>query len=301
MLRISSPLPEARLAAVVSFAGGGVDLHCHSNASDGVLTPAQVVARARQNGVRLLALTDHDTLDGLDEAFASARAHHGLRLLAGVEISASFCDASVHIVGLDVDAGNATLRDGLQRVREGRAKRAERIAAAIEAALGVRGALAGAMRFAQNPAVVGRAHFARWMVEQGFGQDETAVFQHYLNPGKPGYVAHDWVSVPDAVVWIQRAGGVPVLAHPGRLRLGQKERDALFRTFAGAGGAAVEVVCSAHDDKATRRFARLAHGLRWQASVGSDFHAPGKARFDLGTCPPLPPGQRPIWTRWLEE
>ncbi len=301
MLRDLHSLPEPALARVHPFEGCGVDLHCHSSASDGVLAPAQVVMRAANNGVRLLALTDHDTLDGLDEALACARQHRGLRLLAGVEISASFCDASVHIVGLDVDADNAALRAGLQRVRDGRAKRAERMAAAIEAALGVRGALAGAMRFAQNPAVVGRTHFARWMVEQGFGQDEAAVFQHYLNPGKPGYVAHDWVSVPDAVAWIQGAGGVAVLAHPARLRLSLKERTALIRTFAGAGGAAVEVVCSAHDDKAVRRFARLAQGLRWQASVGSDFHAPGKARFDLGCCPPLPPGQRPVWTRWLED
>ncbi|MBR4876478.1 MAG: PHP domain-containing protein, partial [Rhodocyclaceae bacterium] len=104
-------------------AGCGVDLHCHSSASDGVLAPAQVVMRAANNGVRLLALTDHDTLDGLDEAFACARQHRGLRLLAGVEISASFHDASVHIVGLDVDADNAALRAGLQRVRDGRAKR----------------------------------------------------------------------------------------------------------------------------------------------------------------------------------
>lgn len=284
--------------ALQRAAGGGVDLHCHSTASDGVLAPAAVVQRAAGNGARLLALTDHDTLDGLDEAFAAARAFPQLRLLAGVEVSASFREETVHIVGLNVDAGNAALRVGLQRVRDGRAGRAERMAAAIEADLGVRGALAGAVHLAENPAAVGRAHFARWLVEQGFGRDTAAVFQHYLRPGKPGYVSHEWAGVAEAVAWIRGAGGVAVLAHPARLRLRLQDRLALFRTFAEAGGTAVEVVCAAHDEQAVRCFARLAQGMGWCASVGSDFHSPEEARFDVGRCPPLPPYLRAVWEEW---
>lgn len=272
------------------------DLHCHSNRSDGWLSPREVVCRAAANGVRLLALTDHDEVGGIDEALVTARALGDIEVVPGVEISVSFRGETVHVVGLAIDHRDPALTAGLARLRSGRMARAQRIGAALEA-VGFHGALEGAQRFAANPALVGRAHFARHIVDSGRMPDVATVFRHYLAKGKPGFVEHRWASLDEAVGWIRGAGGIAVIAHPGRYRFSEADMNALFDRFVACGGEALEVVSGAHSDAETRRFASLARRRGLLASRASDFHGANESAIDLGGCVPLPHDLRPVWSR----
>lgn len=274
-----------------------IDLHCHSTASDGGLSPAEVVARARRNGVALLALTDHDELLGLDEARSAAGG--GLQLLPGVEISVTFEDETIHIVGLDVDPDDPHLLDGLARNRSGRDERARRIGDEL-ARRGIRDALAGAQRFVSNPRLVSRSHFARHLVDIGLMPDVHTVFDHYLAAGKPGYVPHRWARLDEALDWITQAGGVAVLAHPLRYRrLSKSGFRRLLNAFVSLGGSAIEVVAGAQTPDDVVRSATLARRYGMAASVGSDFHDPAESAIDVGCCRDLPEDLKPVWTRWL--
>lgn len=273
-----------------------VDLHCHSTCSDGLLTPRQVVMRAAERGVRMLALTDHDEVGGLDEARAGAE-EEGLEFVSGVEISATWRGRTLHIVGLHVDQHCPELVDGLCAIRSGRQRRAERIAAGLEEA-GIPGALAGARRFVTNPELVGRTHFARYLVQQGHARDIQSVFRNYLTAGKPGYVAHQWASLPEAVQWIRTSAGMAVLAHPGRYGLSGAERDALLAEFVAVGGSAVEVVTGSHTPAQYALWAACARRYGLLASTGSDFHGPDEGGRDFGALPPLPEGLTSVWDRF---
>lgn len=268
------------------------DLHCHSAYSDGVLTPTALVERAAARGVDVLALTDHDELGGLPEATAAAR-DYGVTLLAGVEISVSWAGQTLHVVGLNVDTRAAALVGGLNEIRSGRDARAQRIADELAAA-GIPGALEGARRYAKNPQLLSRTHFARFLVEAGHARDTSAVFRRYLVEGRPGYVPHRWATLEDAIGWIRAAGGVAVLAHPGRYKLPLWQREELLERFKALGGQAVEVVTGSHAPDEYVYWARTAqrHGLL--ASTGSDFHAPQEG-CDLGGVPALPHGCTPVW------
>lgn len=270
-----------------------IDLHSHSTHSDGLLTPAQLVLRAQAQGVTLYALTDHDALSGLGEARAQADVC-GVRFVAGVEISVSWQDEILHIVGLSIDPRHADIAGGLRAIREGREARAVRIAADLERA-GVEDALAGARRHARNPDLVSRAHFARYLVERGLAKDTSAAFRRYLTPGKPGYVAHQWASLSQAVNWINVAGGAAVIAHPGRYRLNNRHNEALLGEFRDLGGAGVEVVTGSHTAAQYAAWARYAQRFGLAASAGSDFHGPGESYLDLGRLPDLPYGVQPLW------
>ncbi|NMG66233.1 PHP domain-containing protein [Azoarcus indigens] len=273
------------------------DLHCHSTRSDGWLEPAAVVRRAAANGAELLALTDHDELGGLAEAAEAAR-EAGIRFVPGVEISVSFKAETIHIVGLGIDPEAPALRDGLRQVRSGRDQRARSMGDALAAA-GIRDALAGARRFARNPDLVSRAHFARFLVASGVMPDVKTVFDHYLVRGKPGFVEHEWASLQEAVGWIRQAGGIAVVAHPARYRLSGTDMDALFDSFVAAGGEAVEVVSGAHTEEEMLRFASLARRRDLLASRASDFHGENESPVDVGRCNPLPPDLLPVWSRLL--
>jgi predicted metal-dependent phosphoesterase TrpH len=273
------------------------DLHCHSTVSDGLLSPAEVVRRAQENGVELLALTDHDELGGLAEARAMAD-EIGLPFVDGVEISISWGDdQTVHILGLAVDPANAELREGLSRVRSGRDARAGRMAAELDKA-GIHGAYEGALRHAGNPALVSRSHFARYIVEQGHVKDVKSVFDHWLAKGKPGYVEHSWATLEDALRWIVGAGGTAVIAHPGRYRLSKAELREMFAAFKDLGGRGIEVLSGAHKDDEVREFSRVANEFGFLASRGSDFHGPGESWIDLGKMPDLPPNLTPVWSQF---
>lgn len=270
-----------------------VDLHSHSSHSDGELTPRALVARACAQGVKLYALTDHDELSGLTEARAEAEAC-GMRFIAGVEISVSWQDETLHIVGLNIDPSHGEIVEGLKGVRGGRHERARRIAADLER-VGVKGALAGAQRFARNPDLVSRAHFARYLVEQGHVSDVHKAFLRYLTAGKPGFVAHQWATLAQAVRWITAAGGAAVIAHPGRYNLTNRAREALLAEFRDLGGSGVEVVTGSHTKDQYATWARYAQRFGLKASAGSDFHAPGESYLELGRLPDLPYGLTPVW------
>lgn len=269
------------------------DLHCHSAVSDGTLSPEELAARARANGVELWALTDHDEIGGQHRARDAALAA-GLPWVSGTEISVSFGGTTVHIVGLGFDIEDAALACGLAATRGGRDARAREMAAGFER-FGIAGAYEGALAHAGNPALLSRTHFARFLVERGVCRDTAEVFRKYLTEGKPGYVPHRWASLADAVRWITAAGGLAIVAHPGRYRFHAGEEQALFDEFTAAGGRGVEVVTGSHAAGDSERYARLARERGLLASRGSDFHAPGESRIDLGALPPLPAGLTPVW------
>jgi predicted metal-dependent phosphoesterase TrpH len=272
-----------------------VDLHCHSNVSDGALPPAEVARRAARSGVDVWALTDHDQLGGLDEARAAARTE-GMRFIDGVEISVTWRGSTVHVVGLRIDPANDILVAGLERVRGGRVDRARQIARELAEA-GVEGAFEGAMRHAENPSMVARTHFARFLAEAGVVADLREAFRRFLVPGKPGYVPHQWAVLADAVRWIRAAGGQAVLAHPGRYGLSAGAMEALLAEFRAAGGEALEVVTGSHSPEQMRLFGALAAQHQFAASRGSDFHGPEEGA-EFGSLPPLDPALRPVWRDW---
>jgi predicted metal-dependent phosphoesterase TrpH len=269
------------------------DLHCHSVVSDGTLTPEELAARAAANGVELWALTDHDEVGGQHRAAAAARAN-GLRYLTGTEISVTFANETVHIVGLGFDPDDAAMTQGLYDTRGGRGKRAQEMAEGL-AKVGIHGAYEGALKFVGNPELISRTHFARFLVEQGHCRDTPEVFRKYLTEGKPGYVPHRWASLKDAVSWITAAKGMAVIAHPGRYKFTANEEYALFLEFKAHGGQAIEVVTGSHTTAEYVEYADKALEFDFAASRGSDFHSPDESHCDLGKLPPLPGALTPVW------
>jgi len=272
------------------------DLHSHSTHSDGLLTPRELVRRSVERGVDVLALTDHDELSGLPEARQEAAAA-GVRLVAGAELSVSWHQTTLHVLGLGVDPDCPALCDGLGATRAGRLARAQRIGEALAAA-GIDGAYDGALRFVARERLISRTHFARYLVEAGHARSIKEVFQRYLTPGKPGHVEHAWATLPQAIAWIKAAGGQAVLAHPGRYRLGPAELHALLCEFHATGGDGIEVLSPSHSAAQAAEFARQARVFGLRASSGSDYHGPGESSVDLGAMPPLPPGLVPVWQDW---
>jgi len=270
------------------------DLHCHSVVSDGTLQPEALAERAKANGVELWALTDHDEIDGQQRAATAARTL-GLDYLSGCEISVSFAGVTVHIVGLGFDAADDSLRKGLAATRGGRSERAREMSDGL-AKVGIKGAFEGALRHAGNPELIARTHFARYLVEIGTCADTNEVFRRYLTEGKPGYVPHRWASLGDAVRWITQAGGMAVIAHPGRYKLTPTAEYALFTEFIAHGGRGVEVVTGSHSSADYQKYADMALEFSLLASRGSDFHSPGESHTDLGTLPDLPGQLIPVWS-----
>jgi predicted metal-dependent phosphoesterase TrpH len=269
------------------------DLHCHSVVSDGTLTPEELASRASANGVELWALTDHDEIGGQSRALAAARANQ-LPYLTGTEISITFAGKTVHIVGLGFDAEDEQLRVGLENTRGGRGARAQEMSDDL-AKCGIRGCYEGALKYAGNPELISRTHFARYLVEIGACQDTSEVFRRYLTEGKPGFVPHRWATLGDSVRWITQANGVAVIAHPARYGFTTNEEYALFTEFKAHGGRGVEVVTGSHSAAEYVRYADLACELELAASRGSDFHSPDESHVDLGALPYLPGQLTPVW------
>lgn len=272
------------------------DLHCHSDRSDGTLAPAELVRRAHANGVEMLALTDHDEVDGLAEASAEA-ARLGLRFVPGVEVSVTWGGETVHVLGLGIDPACAELVEGLARTRAGRDERAREMAEQLAAA-GISGAYEGAAKYVGNPQLISRTHFARFLVDTGVCEDIGEVFTRYLSEGRPGFVPHRWATLAEAIRWIRVSGGTAVIAHPGRYRLGRTALLALIEEFRALGGVGIEVVCGSHAPYQYDEFARHAREFGLKASRGSDFHGPGESRVELGALPPLPHNLVPVWRDW---
>lgn len=269
-----------------------IDLHCHSTASDGRLTPSELVARAAAFGVTTLALTDHDTVDGLSAARRAA-AEHGMTLINGVEISVSWQRRTLHIVSLAFDADAESLRAGLaglQRTRDARARligeRLSRIG--LEDGFDRATALAGDGQLT-------RPHFARLLVEDGLCRDTQDAFKRYLRPGKPGYVAIEWTSLDDSIRWIHEAGGISVLAHPFGYRFSGAWRRRAVAAFAAAGGQALEICTGRSNADQESQAARDAREYGLAGSLGSDFHGPEQFWLALGRLHDLPRSIPPVW------
>ncbi len=269
------------------------DLHCHSVVSDGTLTPEALAARARANGVQLWALTDHDEIGGQHRAAAAARAE-GMAYLTGTEISVTFANTTVHIVGLGFDPDDARLAEGLAATRGGRGERAQEMSRQL-AQVGIQDAYQGALKYVGNPELISRTHFARFLVETGVCHDTPEVFRKYLTEGKPGYVPHRWAALGDAVRWVTEAGGMAVIAHPARYKFTPNEEYALFSEFKEHGGRGVEVVTGSHSPAEYVTYAAMALEFGLAASRGSDFHSPDESHTDLGMLPDLPGQLTPVW------
>ncbi|WP_308388049.1 PHP domain-containing protein [Acidithiobacillus sp. AMEEHan] len=269
-----------------------VDLHMHSLHSDGSMLVEDLVARVVERGVRLMALTDHDNTAGITTAATEAE-RLGIDFIPGVEISSEWSGIGIHIVGLGIDIQNPELQMGLERIMEFRDWRAAEISRLLDNA-GIPGAEAGARKLAGSR-MVGRTHFARWLKDSGYCRDNGEAFQRWLGRGQMAYVPSDWIPMRDAISWIRLAGGVAVVAHPGRYKLSAERLRELFVEFRDAGGGAIEVSSGSQAAADREHLAKLARQLNLAASLGSDFHGPEIGHAELGQLAPLPVGVQPVW------
>ncbi len=274
-----------------------IDLHCHSTISDGLYPPEQLVTHAHKQGVKVLALTDHDDIAGLGAARETADLL-GVTFIDGVEISVSWKKYTLHIVGLRVDPSHAPLKEALGRVRQSRLERALTMGKELEA-IGIKGAYEGAQAIAGS-SIITRSHFARFLVEEGHVRNVKAVFKKYLVRGKPGFVEQQWMTLEQAVTLIKACGGTAVIAHPGRYGLGMVNTHLLMHEFRNLGGEAIEVVTGSHTPPQYDQFAKIAHRFSLKSSLGSDFHGPGVSYMEMGCIRDLPEGCVPVWQDWEE-
>ena len=270
------------------------DLHCHSVVSDGTLTPEELALRAHQNGVELWSLTDHDVIGGQHRAKKAAE-ELGMKYTSGVEISVSYMGQTVHIVGVGIDPDHDILVEGLRQTRDGRSARGREMARQLEL-VGIPGTYEGALTYAGNPELLSRTHFARYLVEMKVCRTTDEVFKKFLVEGKPGYVGHVWASLEESVSWIKSSGGHAVIAHPGRYRFTEIQKNELFTNFKDCGGLGIEVITGSHTRLQYEEYAKVAQHYQFYASRGSDFHDPKESYIDLGKLPELPSSLQPIWS-----
>jgi len=257
------------------------------------------VFAAYNNGVRVLALTDHDTLEGIAEAQQAAldeTLEETITIVTGIELSTQWRGRGIHIVGLNVALDSPVLQSAVNQQTRVRVQRAETIAKKLEKA-GIAGALAGAQHYANNGAV-GRPHFAKYMVDAGYVGSIPQAFKRYLGAGKVGDVKQCWPDIDEAIQWIAAAGGIAVLAHPDKYDLTRIKLYELLSDFADAGGQAVEVVSGHQEATVTQKLARAADDFSLLASCGSDFHSPANTWQSLGGYSPLPDTVTPVWTQF---
>jgi predicted metal-dependent phosphoesterase TrpH len=273
------------------------DLHSHSRESDGTLSPSELVAAAHAGGVNVLALTDHDTTDGLAEATQSA-GQLGMQLVPGVEISVSWQSQTIHVLGLGVNPASELLQAGLSGLREFRNWRAAEIGRRLAKA-GIPGCHAGACKLAEGR-IVGRTHFAHHLVAEGHARSVRDVFKRFLVNNKPGYVSGKWATLEDALGWIDSAGGLAVVAHPARYRMTASKLRCFLGEFRECGGVGMEVISGSHTRDNVTAMAALCRTHNMLASCGSDYHGPENPWIRLGQLPALPAGCPPVWEsdRW---
>jgi len=272
-----------------------IDLHSHSTASDGSLSPTELVQRAAERGIHMLALTDHDTTAGIAEAQqAAAEQTPALHLIPGVEISVTWNSYVIHVVGLNINIHHAELQQGLQDIRVKREQRAHKMAQQLEK-VGFKDAYAGAKTFSRDGALISRTHFARYIVQQGRASSVNKVFRHYLVHGKPGYVKTQWADLDAAVHWINSAGGVAAVAHPARYKMTRTQLKKMLTAFKACGGKALEVVSGTHSRDDNFQMAQLAQHFDLLASKGSDYHGASHFWLQLGNIEALPKGCTAVW------
>lgn len=268
------------------------DLHCHSTVSDGALSPMALVKRAQEKGVTTLALTDHDTTAGYNEAKIAADKLN-LRLIAGIELSASWQGKTFHIVGLNINPENPDLLGATSRLQAVRLERAEKIAEKLEKKR-IPGALEAVMK-AAGDSMITRTHFADFLVSQNHVSTQQEAFDRYLAKGKPAYVATIWAELELAVSWILQSGGVAVIAHPLRYNLTANWMKRFLTAFKQVGGEGIEVITGRCSSDEIKLAANYANNFDLAGSVGSDFHSPSNQWVELGRLAPLPANIKPIW------
>ena len=268
------------------------DLHCHSTASDGALSPTMLIKRAKEQGVTALALTDHDTTAGYQEARTAAN-ETNLTLIPGIELSASWQGKTFHIVGLGIDPEYQPLFEATRHLQTVRLERAEKIAEKLEKKR-ITGALEAVMK-AAGDSMITRTHFADFLVSQNHVSTQQEAFDRYLASGKPAYMATVWAELDLAVNWITQSGGIAVLAHPLRYKLTPKWMQRLLTAFKQAGGQGIEVITGRCNTDEIKLAAKYASNFELAGSVGSDFHNPNNQWVELGRLAPLPANIKPVW------
>jgi len=268
------------------------DLHCHSIASDGALTPTEVVQRAHEKGVTTLALTDHDTTAGLNEAQASATAT-GIKLIPGIELSTSWQNKCLHIVGLGINPDNPQLAEATHKLHLMRIERAEKMAEKLEKKR-IPGALEAVMK-AAGDGMITRTHFADFLLSQNHVSTQQEAFDRYLGDGKPAYVSTSWTEMIQGINWITESGGIAVLAHPMRYKLTASWMKRLLTAFKEAGGQGIEVITGRINADEIRLVSGYATKFELAGSIGSDFHSPANQWVELGRLAPLPKNITPVW------
>ena len=275
-----------------------VDLHSHSTASDGRLTPAELVRRAVAQRVDVLALTDHDTVAGLPEAAGTIAAENlPLRLIDGIELSTSWDALEIHVVGLHIDASSPELLAAISRQESARQARGVELGHRL-AKQRIDNAYEGALALA-NGASLTRAHFARYLVEAGHCNTQQKAFDHYIGRGGKAYVPHQWMSIAEAIQVIHASGGLAVLAHPGRYKLSTKWLKRLLLLFKESGGDAMEVSLPQQSPQERANLGLWCREHQLLASVGSDFHAPTSWQ-ELGRNLWLPKDVTPVWHTFID-
>lgn len=272
-----------------------VDLHTHTTASDGSLSPLELVSRAREKGVTLLSVTDHDTVDAYQELRDVDLP--GIQLVPGIELSCQWSGVNIHVLGLGIDPDDAGLTEQLQRQRQRRSERAELIAQRLEK-LGIKDCYAGASRLAEGRAI-GRPDFARYMVEAGYVDSMNAAFDKYLGAGKAGDVKAVWPELAEVVEWINSAGGIAVLAHPMQYKMTNAKLRRLLDAFCECGGGGLEVANGRPPLVEQRYLRQLCKEYGLEASIGSDFHQPNNW-LELGTMISSLGDCIPVWRRWSQ-
>ena len=268
------------------------DLHCHSTASDGSLTPAEVIQRAQQMGVTSLALTDHDTINGQAEAAQAALASN-INFIPGIEISTTWENKCFHIIGLNIDPEHTALVTGIQKLQILRAERAKKIAMKLEKKR-IPDAYESVIKEAKG-GMVTRAHFANFLLSNRYVSTQQEAFDRYLGKGKPAFVSTVWAELHDAIDWINQSGGVAVIAHPLRYKMTASWMRRFLSFFKQAGGQGIEVITGRSTPDEIRRAMLYANQYELSASVGSDFHTPANKWVELGRLAPLPNNIKPVW------
>jgi predicted metal-dependent phosphoesterase TrpH len=291
-MRYNLTCQSALFMPYTSFMPEIYDLHCHSTASDGALSPTELVQRAHQCGVTLLALTDHDTVAGLGEAQAAATAT-GITLIPGIELSTSWQNKCFHIVGLGIDPAYPPLAEATRNLQIMRIERAEKIADKLNKKR-IPGALE-AVQKAAGDGMITRSHFADFLLSQFHVSTQQEAFDRYLGVGKAAYVSTTWSDMELAINWITESGGVAVLAHPLRYKLTASWMKRLLAAFKEAGGLGIEIVTGRYNCDEIKLLANYATRFELAGSVGSDFHSPANQWIELGRLAPLPENIKPVW------
>ncbi len=274
-----------------------IDFHTHTSASDGALTPSELLVRAAANNVKLLAITDHDTVAG----FEAAAAYHkenpsGMRLISGIELSCQWLGVTIHILGLGIDCTHPAMRAGLDCMASARQERGAKIASRLESR-GFGGALDGALMHAGD-SQLGRPDFAAWMVERGHVRDHKQAFDRYLGQGKIGDVKAFWPELVEVTRWIESSGGVALIAHPLKYRFTGMKLRRFIAAFVAAGGCGIEVLSGRQSSDSTNQLARLAREFDLEVSIGSDFHRDAPYSAPLGAESAPFAHLRGVWQRW---